>query len=933
MSNIQNYIISQPDIIKKNLELTYNTFFTPLSVGLPSGSDPFTGKTFDGQSPLGGATKDSAIIAIDGSTSPDYFQLQSDSSATAVGFEVDFRRPVTSSITVTEDDISEYDPDATFVISNPDNLFDGDFGTNTNFGTAITGETIGFEIDLGDGEYIDNLEIALKNAGFGSIASETFTIAYSINGTDFIIDRSDIDGGDLDITGNVFNLFNIHYNAQFQRDYTATMDGGWTQKGKIPKIKKLRIYIDSCTAGLSFHITQLRVNKVEFEEPDGIYLDSINIKYTHAAGGSGNVSYQVAYEDEEAFTVLGTNNHSGYGVTTFNVNSLDRKVKKFRISYPSTGTSTQNLRIYDITGLAYYSEIPEMPNFEFNDSVLETKAWNSSRYDGKQLEGAVINEFRSGDTSYGKTPVLRRYTKNIYIGNNIIGLDSSSLASDNSDLTPFNERFSYVQCNTFITVNDDGTIEKFTLDDTKGNNLNKIGFYRAFNDDFDQGDKCNVLITDPVVENNLKSSHNIYFNEGQFKSLFNLTTRNDDGQYVSLIYTSGSFNTINIYAGAFDYNEGIINYGVDFRNIPLTQLFYTRSLYLTNSPSAATEVTDTRFHEIFEGFFNYKNNAEYKGDKRLFATFISGSGIGGNFKTLQPIILEEEENYGGIQNAIKQDLSFLSTCEITSVTDSVLANDNGGGTLQADTYKFHIDKKYNLSQDYQSRDDFGSPTLVVTQGQTNFGLGAIQPQAPSALRVGGYEKGSLLFSLCDDNIPSLLIDLNKALELPSGQGTKPFIIIPSNLHPYIKDNLFYFLTRAGIDIGGNTSAIIPLDQTNRYIDRIGWNPPKPAPTPELQAAQDAKTEITFEQRRRLARELAEQNRKRRLEKLREEEENSRRNKRRSRRKGRQEDREERRALREERKEKRRENRQENRNERRENRQNRRENRRNRRRNR
>ena len=27
------------------------------------------------------------------------------------------------------------------------------------------------------------------------------------------------------------------------------------------------------------------------------------------------------------------------------------------------------------------------PNFEFNDSVLSTKAWNSSRYDGKQLKG------------------------------------------------------------------------------------------------------------------------------------------------------------------------------------------------------------------------------------------------------------------------------------------------------------------------------------------------------------------------------------------------------------------------------------------------------------------------------------------------------------------------------------------------------------------
>ena len=37
--------------------------------------------------------------------------------------------------------------------------------------------------------------------------------------------------------------------------------------------------------------------------------------------------------------------------------------------------------------------ISQSNQFEFNDSVLTTKAWNSSRYDGRQLSATEINKF------------------------------------------------------------------------------------------------------------------------------------------------------------------------------------------------------------------------------------------------------------------------------------------------------------------------------------------------------------------------------------------------------------------------------------------------------------------------------------------------------------------------------------------------------------
>jgi hypothetical protein len=52
-------------------------------------------------------------------------------------------------------------------------------------------------------------------------------------------------------------------------------------------------------------------------------------------------------------------------------------------------------------------------------------------------------------------------------------------------------------------------------------------------------------------------------------------------------------------------------------------------------------------------------------------------------------------------------------------------------------------------------------------------------------------------------------------DLPSGLGDAPIIIIPHNLHPFVKDNLVYFLSKAGIDVGDSTipDQIIVENQT------------------------------------------------------------------------------------------------------------------------
>ena len=83
--------------------------------------------------------------------------------------------------------------------------------------------------------------------------------------------------------------------------------------------------------------------------------------------------------------------------------------------------------------------------------------------------------------------------------------------------------------------------------------------------------------------------------------------------------------------------------------------------------------------------------------------------------------------------------------------------------------------------------------------------------------VAAFKTGSYVISRMNDDNPSLLLELNKARQLPNGIGDKEFVVIPENLHPFIKDNLEYFLIRAGINVSGDASQYVKVDNQNRNL--------------------------------------------------------------------------------------------------------------------
>ena len=152
---------------------------------------------------------------------------------------------------------------------------------------------------------------------------------------------------------------------------------------------------------------------------------------------------------------------------------------------------------------------------QLNDANLEGKAWRSSRYDGSKTITTTLNKYNDNDVTFGKTAAVQKYSRNIYIGNAIIGMDDGGESSVNFNFPAF----SYATTTKYITVNSDNTLSETIIESKRDNFDNKRGFYRAFYEDFPLGSDCRVIINDESIRTNLKDRYNVYFNGGQLQKL------------------------------------------------------------------------------------------------------------------------------------------------------------------------------------------------------------------------------------------------------------------------------------------------------------------------------------------------------------------------------------------------------------------------------
>lgn len=448
---------------------------------------------------------------------------------------------------------------------------------------------------------------------------------------------------------------------------------------------------------------------------------------------------------------------------------------------------------------------------ELNDANLEASSWKNPRYSGCQTKTKVLNKYDINDITFGKTAAAQKYSRNIYFGNAVIGLSGTP---EDTRLMRI-ENFSYIQTNKFFTINDDDTISVQRLETTKGENDSKNGFYRSFYEDFKEGSDCRLIIADDSIKTSLLDRYNIYFNGGALRKLFSY--RQPAQSPTSQITFPNQQQTLRIREPRESFDGGI-----QFYNENDIRKFYTGSLDAYVSPAldellgnfvggGVGSILDglgdlpglsnnvDNFEAIsdryFDPFFEYRDNSDYKGDKRLFLTFCTESNIsstipGNNIEAIRTIDENTTPPYDGTLHKT-ENLPELLTSEIVNID---FAPYFFRDTEDAQALRPGQQQIYTLSNRYlynfAPNPNFGAETPAVRHCHT-------------------------LITVCDDSVPSLLLNLPKEEHLPDGIGRKGFIIVPENIHPHIKQNLVHFLARAGVSLG--TDVVPAIDNTYRKL--------------------------------------------------------------------------------------------------------------------
>lgn len=403
-------------------------------------------------------------------------------------------------------------------------------------------------------------------------------------------------------------------------------------------------------------------------------------------------------------------------------------------------------------------------NVEFNDSVLSTKTWSNPRYDGCGTKTQELNKFTNGDITYGKRAAVQKYSRNIYVGKKILGyLDDLylDLAHTQPNTGSFNTGkytgfpdWSFVILEKFYTVNEDDSLEqaqKFELAATES--ADPLG--REFKSDFIAGTKCNIIDYSDTPSN-LNINYTVQYNKGLLgKIAEGLGSRFDYRLAATTPYFNGEYTG----ESNFFFNLGIINY--------TTQSFFIQ-------PSSSfnefwTELSGSGFQNATSGsisssqFFETLGERQNEYNDKYIIKFFSTSSA--------------DSAYVSNEFGLSSKLGF-QLGKIKPLLGGV------GSSLISDT---PVEPK-QLDIDYPA---VGSNSFISKDldNNTNF----------------------VLYYLNESN-NVIMVDLPRKRDLPN--GIDKFIVLPENIHPYIKNNIDYFVNQIGLV---DTNEKFTINPQNRQL--------------------------------------------------------------------------------------------------------------------
>ena len=427
---------------------------------------------------------------------------------------------------------------------------------------------------------------------------------------------------------------------------------------------------------------------------------------------------------------------------------------------------------------------------ELNDAVFETEAWRSSRYKGHQLEASKINKFTEGDKTFGKTPIVEKYSRNIYIGNAIIGYDN-----DPTDFnpTPGFQKKSFITFEGFFTVNsDDTTTDQRVI--FKDENEKK-GFDRAFREDFKIGSKCSIQLLDKGVDQKLKDSYTVDFNEGLLSRVLEYSSSIDETSN-KISWRGRSVE------GPGDAFSQTIDTGIlptDLSSAVSIKLFNNREnkFYTDISGSGLNIITGSDMPNSFISYFN-STIEEAQKDLANNKFFIEFKSADTDSRSVSPYSFNIA-SYG------------LDSVNVFELSLSGVSSTSFGESFTTLTFRVKSNSRFSNPLALPSTEDEGGGPITTTN---HF-------QLIGSSNDSNTPANNVILHRLNPRQPAILINLIKEEEIPQSTGNQNFVVIPENFDPSLRNQLNKILKdKFGFDIEGGFSTQNDINPyQNRFLGR------------------------------------------------------------------------------------------------------------------
>ena len=147
---------------------------------------------------------------------------------------------------------------------------------------------------------------------------------------------------------------------------------------------------------------------------------------------------------------------------------------------------------------------------EFDDALLDLAGWKNPRYNGSKLTGQKINEFNTGDISYGKNAVITSKITALYIGNSITNAEEEDLS------LVFIKNHSYINIDKILIIDPDN--DDVIIIESKAEN--EQAFQKFITSNLKTGTRFNIDLLDLSTQNQLQQNHIVRMNKGLLLKTF-----------------------------------------------------------------------------------------------------------------------------------------------------------------------------------------------------------------------------------------------------------------------------------------------------------------------------------------------------------------------------------------------------------------------------